>query len=88
LWLTGGPGCSGELAIFMENGPFKLNRSNLSLYKNEHAWNNQANLIYVDQPIGVGYSTVGEVDYVTNEEQVAKNLLEFLSQFLTKYPEF
>ena len=25
IWLTGGPGCSGELAIFLENGPFVIN---------------------------------------------------------------
>ena len=24
IWLTGGPGCSSELAVFMENGPFKV----------------------------------------------------------------
>lgn len=25
VWLTGGPGCSSELAIFLENGPFIIN---------------------------------------------------------------
>ena len=88
LWLTGGPGCSGEMALFQENGPFKLNRSNFSLSENKYSWNNQANLLYVDQPIGVGYSTASSSDYVTTEDQVAKNLLEFLTGFLAKFPEF
>jgi len=26
IWLTGGPGCSSEVAIFVENGPFKLSK--------------------------------------------------------------
>ncbi len=24
LWMTGGPGCSGELALFFENGPYTV----------------------------------------------------------------
>lgn len=37
IWLTGGPGCSSELALFYENGPFKI-ADNLSLVWNEYGW--------------------------------------------------
>lgn len=37
IWLTGGPGCSSELAMFYENGPFKIT-SNMSLAWNEYGW--------------------------------------------------
>jgi len=37
IWLTGGPGCSSELAVFYENGPFKI-ANNLSLVWNEFGW--------------------------------------------------
>lgn len=37
IWLTGGPGCSSELAVFYENGPFKITK-NLSLAWNEYGW--------------------------------------------------
>lgn len=37
IWLTGGPGCSSELALFYENGPFHIT-SNLSLAWNEFGW--------------------------------------------------
>lgn len=37
IWLTGGPGCSSELAVFYENGPFSI-ADNMSLVWNEHGW--------------------------------------------------
>lgn len=37
IWLTGGPGCSSELALFYENGPFKISK-NMSLVWNDFGW--------------------------------------------------
>lgn len=37
IWLTGGPGCSSELALFYENGPFHIAK-NLSLLWNDFGW--------------------------------------------------
>lgn len=37
IWLTGGPGCSSELALFYENGPFKIT-NNMSLVWNDYGW--------------------------------------------------
>lgn len=37
IWLTGGPGCSSELALFYENGPFSIEK-NMSLVWNEYGW--------------------------------------------------
>lgn len=46
IWLTGGPGCSSELAIFAENGPMKLEHGRP--VKKDISWNNNANLLYLD----------------------------------------
>lgn len=37
IWLTGGPGCSSELAVFYENGPFTIS-NNMSLAWNKFGW--------------------------------------------------
>jgi len=61
LWLTGGPGCASEVALFFENGPYKIN-DDLTLEGNPETWNTFANLLYVDNPIGTGFSR--GIDYV------------------------
>jgi len=92
LWLTGGPGCSSELAIFYENGPMLLSQeenADPDLIINKYAWNNDAHLLYVDQPIGTGFSKASSPDHlVTNMRQVAKTLNEVLVKFISqKHPE-
>jgi len=87
LWLTGGPGCSSELALFFENGPWTVN-TDLSLTPNPNSWNMNANLLYVDQPAGTGFSYVSEDGYVTDEAQVAADFYVFLQNFMAKYPQY
>lgn len=43
LWLTGGPGCSGSVALFTENGPFAISE-NLSLSWNPYSWDKVVDL--------------------------------------------
>ena len=47
IWLTGGPGCSGEIALLWENGPYKLDKDS-NIHKNIYSWNNFANLLFLD----------------------------------------
>ena len=88
LWLTGGPGCSSELAIFYENGPFTIN-DDLSLKRNNFSWNENSNLLFIDQPVGTGYSQARDpTHFARNEKMVAENFYKFLLKFMMKYPEF
>ncbi|KAG6734371.1 hypothetical protein I3842_01G270000 [Carya illinoinensis] len=69
IWLTGGPGCSSELAMFYENGPFTI-ADNLTLVWNKYGWDQASNLLYVDQPTGTGFSyTSDSRDIRHNEEE-------------------
>eukprot|EP01133_Synstelium_polycarpum_P015745 gene15745-18707_t len=88
LWLTGGPGCSSELAVFYENGPWKLNED-LTTSPNPYSWNKVANVLYVDSPVGTGFSYVTNPDgYATNEDEVAANLYSMLTQFYAAHPKY
>jgi len=88
IWLTGGPGCSSEMALFYENGPYTINKD-LSLAINPNSWNSFANIIYVDQPVGTGWSYAdSEFDYVTDEDEVAQDLYTFMQDFFLLFPEY
>lgn len=87
IWLTGGPGCSSELALFTENGPYWI-QDDLNLTRNEHSWNNNSNLLFVDQPVGTGFSKSALKDYTYTEKQIAGDFYLFLENFLTQFPQF
>jgi len=88
LWLTGGPGCSSELAIFIENGPYKMDMVG-DLELKPYSWNKNANMLYVDNPIGTGYSFAADPsEYDATEEAVAADFYVFLRGFLEQHPEY
>jgi cathepsin A (carboxypeptidase C) len=57
----------------------------LSLNVNPYSWNANATVVWVDQPVGTGYS-YGGFDH--NEGQVGSDMLEFIVGFFNKYPQF
>ncbi|KAL9660083.1 hypothetical protein QQ045_024894 [Rhodiola kirilowii] len=88
LWLTGGPGCGSELALFYENGPFQIN-DDLTLKWNDFGWDKVSNLLYVDQPTGTGFSYTSDVrDKRHDEAGVSNDLYDFLQAFFKGHPEF
>ena len=44
LWMTGGPGCSSEVALFGENGPCKVSADGSNTTVNPYSWNSNANM--------------------------------------------
>ncbi|KAI4304702.1 hypothetical protein MLD38_040176 [Melastoma candidum] len=88
IWLTGGPGCGSEIALFYENGPFKI-ADDLTLVWNAYGWDKVSNIIFVDQPTGTGFSyTTDEDDIRHDETGVSNDLYSFLQEFFKKHPEY
>lgn len=65
LWLTGGPGCSSSLGLFMELGPCFIPENGGKIASgppingtvwNPYSWNSQASIFFLDQPVEVGFS--------------------------------
>ncbi|XP_026804483.1 venom serine carboxypeptidase-like [Rhopalosiphum maidis] len=88
LWLQGGPGAPSLYSVFNENGPFLVDEVG-GLLRRNLTWTSTHSMLYVDSPVGVGYSFTGdEAGYTTNQTAIAKNLYAALVQFFELYPEY
>ncbi|EEB06812.1 vacuolar carboxypeptidase Y [Schizosaccharomyces japonicus yFS275] len=86
LWLNGGPGCSSLTGLFMELGPSMIDLDTVKPIYNNFSWNANASVIFLDQPINVGFST-GD-DSVSDTLAAGKDVYAFLNLFFTKYSQY
>jgi len=87
LWLQGGPGATSMFGLFMENGPFIIT-ANKTLKMRKYSWSMAHNLIYIDNPVGTGYSfTENDKGYARNETHVGRDVHTALVQFFLLFPE-
>ncbi|XP_034234447.1 venom serine carboxypeptidase [Thrips palmi] len=85
LWLQGGPGASSLYGLFSENGPYESQNGKVTLRK--YSWSKQYNLLYIDNPVGSGYSFTGSDEgYTRNQTQVGRDLYSAVVQFYRMFP--
>jgi carboxypeptidase D len=71
---------------FLEVGPLRMDRKN-KLALNRYSWLPIGNLLFIDQPVGTGYSyTEGRMD--STDESVNRHFLHFLQKFLKTYRKY
>ncbi|CAE6440030.1 unnamed protein product [Rhizoctonia solani] len=81
VWLNGGPGSSSMLGLFQENGPCRMNSDEETVSRNPYSWNEYANMLYIDQPIGAGYS-YGDI-VVESSKDAAVDMWKMLQIFFS-----
>ncbi|GAA5993920.1 hypothetical protein JCM5350_002867 [Sporobolomyces pararoseus] len=85
LWLNGGPGCSSATGLLQELGPCKAQKHGDPV-RNPHSWNNNATVIFLDQPAGVGFSYSDKDDHgVWTTEAAARDTYAFLQIFFHNF---
>lgn len=89
IWFNGGPGCSSMLGLLQETGPYVLLEGDTNYTKNGFTWNNETNILYIEQPAGVGYSYCNNLtnpeDCVHNDTSSALDNLQVLLGFFEKF---
>ncbi|KAG6331591.1 hypothetical protein ID866_7500 [Astraeus odoratus] len=87
FWTSGGPGCSSSLAVFFEQGPCQIRDAD-GPYFNKYSWNANANMFFVDQPVGVGFSHADHNVTVSTTEEAGKDLAAFVAIFFEHFTDF
>ncbi|PIA28053.1 hypothetical protein AQUCO_07300021v1 [Aquilegia coerulea] len=91
LWLNGGPGCSSiGYGAAVELGPLLVKKKGDALEFNNYAWNREANMLFVESPVGVGFSYTNTSSDLTKLDDgfVAEDAYSFLFNWLKKFPQF
>jgi len=87
LWTNGGPGCTGLGGFLSEQGPFRAGKGGTVLEVNEHAWTKLANMVFIEQPVGVGFSKAAtKIDY--GDEQAAADNHRFIVGFFKRFSQY
>ncbi|KAL0356913.1 UNVERIFIED_CONTAM: Serine carboxypeptidase-like 18, partial [Sesamum calycinum] len=94
LWLTGGPGCSGFSGLVYEIGPLAFDLEGFdgsfpSFTLNPYSWTKIANIIFIDSPVGTGfsYATTSQA-YNNSDTKSAQYNSSFLRKWLLNHLEF
>ncbi|RHN77358.1 putative carboxypeptidase D [Medicago truncatula] len=91
LWLNGGPGCSSfGYGAMQELGPFRVNSDGTTLSFIKDAWNVVANVIFLESPVGVGFSYSKKPLNQTNigDKNTARDSYIFLLNWLERFPQY
>ncbi|VAI78598.1 serine carboxypeptidase-like 34 [Triticum dicoccoides] len=91
LWLNGGPGCSSlGYGALEEIGPLLIQKGTPELRLNPNAWNKEANLLFLEQPAGVGFSytnTTADLERF-GDELATHDAYTFLVNWFERFPQF
>ncbi|KAF7185696.1 putative serine carboxypeptidase [Pseudocercospora fuligena] len=86
IWLNGGPGCSSLKGFLQENGPISWIAGTAEPVGNPWSWTNLADVVWVEQPQGTGFSKVKATPPPPeNEEEVAEQFLGFWKHFVDTF---
>ncbi|KAJ8440354.1 hypothetical protein Cgig2_012790 [Carnegiea gigantea] len=94
LWLNGGPGCSSFDGFVYEHGPFNFEAAKSKgdlpkLHLNPYSWSKVSNIIYLDSPVGTGFSfSRNTSDYITGDLKTASDTYIFLLKWFRRFSEF
>ncbi|RKP37085.1 Alpha/Beta hydrolase protein, partial [Dimargaris cristalligena] len=89
VWFNGGPGCTSLDGVFLENGPYQFTGTpdNIQIVPRDWSFTQQAVMLYVDQPLGTGFSYAPEEEYSTHYADLTYRVFRFLTGFYALFPE-
>ncbi|KAI0666416.1 serine carboxypeptidase [Trametes maxima] len=87
FWTNGGPGASSSMGLFMELGPCRVTSANSTEF-HPYSWNEHANVFFVDQPVGAGFSYAEYGESVGNTMDAADDIAAAMAIFFEHFTKF
>ena len=94
IWLNGGPGASSTFANFLFSSPLRIHQAedstsstgySYTMTKSEETWISLGTMIYIDQPVGTGFS-YGE-PLLTNMDEAATEFVTMVTNIWEAFPQ-
>lgn len=83
VWLQGGPGSASTGGLLLENGPLLFQPGTAKPARNTFSWSNLTNMVWIDQPVGTGFS-VGKPN-ITNQYELTDQFMGFWKNFVDTF---
>jgi hypothetical protein len=87
-WLVIGPGCSSLDGFVYEQGPFSFSHDGKTLALRPYRWNLIANMVFIESPVGVGFSYSDDNNYKCDDDRTANEALHATMKFFEMFSEF
>ncbi|KAJ0090312.1 hypothetical protein Patl1_13790 [Pistacia atlantica] len=94
FYVVGGPGCSALNGFFFQTGPLQFTQTDYtgglpSLHLYPYTWTKTASVIFVDSPVGSGYSYASTAPgFVLSDSKFANQTYNFMRSWLNEHPQY
>jgi len=79
---AGGPGCTAMSKAFGTYNPIDIDGTNKCIIQNPGSITDRFNLLYIESPVGAGFSSVQNKNFVKKFDTVSKNVVEIIRHLL------
>ena len=89
IWLEGGPSYTSAAGVYMHGGPYIVDNVTSEIVRNKDAWNNIADVLFIDQPAGTIFSYSNDLKKICeNMTCVAEDLYIFILNFYHTHQQY
>lgn len=84
----GGPGASSATGLLFELGPCRITSEDGTVTRNKYSWNTHSNILFLDQPVNVGWSYSDDGSRVNRSYAAGEDVYAFFQLFFSRFPEY
>ena len=84
---AGGPGCSSTTGLLFELGPCQITED-VNVEYNKFSWNSHSNILFLDQPVNVGYSYSDDGSKIDRSAAAGEDVYAFFQLFFARFPQY